>query len=270
MIIDFHTHFYPQRLAARVMEQLSAASGIDPVCEGTAADTKEKLRAWGASHGVFLPVATTLHYAKSNEFAAALAKDGFFIPFGTLHPAAPDPEAEVEQIAALGLRGVKLHPQYQGVPIDDARYVRIIRRAARLRLPVVFHAGYDPGLPAPYLAEPEAIARLLDAVEDTEDMVLIAAHLGGYARYDAVERHLVGRNIWFDTALVAGNAPPEQFRRIIERHGYQRVLLGSDCPWQSTAAALAGLRALGLPAAAEAAICGGNAASLLALAPVNH
>lgn len=264
MIVDFHTHFYPQKLAARVMTQLQGTSGIRAVTDGTAEDTRQKLLTWGVDRCVFLPVAATLHFAKSNEFAAELADD-FFIPFGTLHPACPDPEAEVEHIAELGLRGIKLHPQYQQVAIDDLRYVRIIRRAAQLRLPVIFHAGFDPGLPAPYLAEPEAIARLLDQVEDIDGLVLIAAHLGGYQRYDAVERFLVGRNIWFDTALVAGEIAAEQFRRIIERHGAARILLGSDCPWHSSAAAIEGLHALALPAEDEAAILGGNAVSLLSL-----
>lgn len=271
MIIDIHTHLFPERFAASLTHRLSQNSGLEPVCLPTPAETARQLAGWGVERAVFLPVATSLRYRGSNDFARQVADNyPLFLSFGTLHPAVPDLPAAVAEIAELGLRGVKLHPQFLGLPVDDPLMVAAVRAAAARRLPVLFHAGHDPGLPPPCLARPEAIARLLDQVEDVEGLTLIAAHLGGFEQWDEVELYLVGRNICFDTALLmpsptSPGCPPEQFRRIVEQHGAERVLLGSDCPWQSTAAAADGVRALGLPPTAEAAILGGNAQRLLGL-----
>ena len=264
MIIDFHQHFYPDRLAPRVMRQLSAASGLKPVTDGTLDDTRRKIREWGVDKAVLLPVATSPNCDSSNRYALECGDD-VIIPFAAIHPDTLQPEATLEQLQAAGFRGVKLHPQYQKADIDDPRYLRIIRHAARLGLPVIFHAGLDPGLPPPWRADPDAILRLLRQVEGLPGLKLIAAHLGSLDLYDEVEAKLAGRDLWFDTAMLHGRISSEQLYRIISRHGWQRILLGSDCPWESGADAVADVRALGLPASQEAAILGGNAAALLGL-----
>lgn len=261
MIIDVHQHFYPDRLAPKVLSKLAAASGLTPLTDGTLADTLAKNRQWGIDKAVLLPVATSPDCEAVNRFALSCAGEQI-IPFGAVHPDTPEPEALLERLQAAGCKGIKLHPQYQGADIDDPRNLRLIRRAARLGLPVLFHAGYDPGLPPPWRAAPAAIARLLDQVEGLPGLTLIAAHLGSLDMYDQVEKLLAGRDLWFDTAMLHGRISREQLCRIIERHGWQRVLLGSDCPWQSGADAVADIRALGLSREAERAILGGNAARL--------
>ena len=264
MIIDFHQHFYPDALAPRVLAQLSRASGLTPLTDGTLEGTRAKNRDWGVDRAVLLPVATSPEVAAVNRFAYECA-GADIIPFAAVHPDTPQPEALLESLAAQGFKGIKLHPQYQKADIDDPRFVRIVRAAAKLSLPVIFHAGWDPGLPPPWRAAPSAICRLLDQVEDLPGLKLIAAHLGGLDMYDEVEEKLAGRDLWFDTAMLHGRISGEQLARIIDRHGWQRVLLGSDCPWQSAADAVADVRALSLPREQEEAILGGNATKLLGL-----
>lgn len=267
MIIDFHQHFYPDRLAGRVLRPLAEASGFVPVTDGTFAGALRKNREWGIDRAVLLPVATSPKCDSSNRFSLECAAESpAVIPFGAIHPDSPEPEALLESLQAAGFRGIKLHPQYQKADIDDPRYLRIIRHAARIGLPVIFHAGFDPGLPPPWRADVEGILRLLDQVEGLSGLKLIAAHLGGLDMYDEVEQRLAGRDIWFDTAMLHGRISQEQLYRIIRRHGWQRVLLGSDSPWQSGADAISDIRALALPAVQEEAILGGNAAELLNLA----
>ena len=264
MIIDIHQHFYPDALAARVLAKLAAASGLTPLTDGAKADTVAKNRAWGVDRAVLLPVATSPDCGAVNRFAEAAA-DECIIPFAAIHPDTPRPEAVLESLAEQGFKGIKLHPQYQNADIDDPRFIRIVRYCGQIGLPVIFHAGYDPGLPPPWRAAPSAICRLLDQVQDLPDLKLIAAHLGSLDMYDEVEAKLAGRNIWFDTAMLHGRIDPEQLYRIVSRQGWQRVLLGSDCPWQSAADAIADIRALGLPKSQEDGILGGNAAALLNL-----
>lgn len=264
MIIDFHQHFYPDALAERVLRQLSKASGLTPLTDGTLSGTRAKNRKWGVDKAVLLPVATSPEVGSVNRFARGCAGPGI-IPFAAVHPDTPQPEALLESLCEQGFKGVKLHPQYQGADIDDPRFVRIVRGAAKLSLPVIFHAGWDPGLPPPWRAAPDAICRLLDQVEGLPGLKLIAAHLGSLDMYDEVEEKLAGRDLWFDTAMLHGRISPEQLARIIGKHSWQRILLGSDCPWQSASDAVADIRALGLPREQEEAILGGNAARLLGL-----
>lgn len=264
MIIDIHTHIYPDRIAKRVVRQLGTAANYRAVCGATAAETRSKMIEWGVDKYVLLPVGTTPLCQSSNMFSAESADD-MAIAFGTVHPAAADVEGEVERVAEMGLRGVKIHPQYQKTLISDDKYVRMIRRAARLNLPVLYHAGADPGNPPPCLALPDDTLKLLAKIEDIDNLVLIAAHMGGLYMYDDAESKLCGHNIYLDTAMVAETMPPEQCRRMIEKHGYERILFGSDCPWQGADTNLAYLRGLGLPKEQEDAILGGNAARILAI-----
>ncbi|MBQ6808139.1 MAG: amidohydrolase family protein [Firmicutes bacterium] len=269
MLIDIHTHFFKERAAAKILARLTACSGFIPCTDGTLADTWRLSREAGYDHALALPIATKPSQQQQlNDFVASVNHScgGHILCFGSVHPAAADLEEELRRIRELGLLGVKFHPQYQEVYIDDPRVERMIRLATELGLPLLFHAGDDPGLPPPLYAPPERIARLLDRLEDLPEMRLIAAHLGGYRMWDEVEVHLLGRNLYFDTAFVFGLAEEEQIRRIIARHGWQRILLGSDCPWQHPAEALAGLKKLALPEEQFRAIAGENAAALLGLA----
>lgn len=261
-IFDIHTHFYPDDIAEYVLGRYRMKTTI--ACAGTKSATLEQEKAAGIARFNVLPVATTPSADSTNAFAVASA-DHTVTAFGTVHPQAPAPEAVMERFARQGLRGVKIHPQFQSTDIDSEAYKPIFRAAAACGLPVLFHAGLDSVIGGPVRAMPEAISRLLDWAEAVPGLVLIAAHMGGMSCFDDVEKYIVGRRIYLDTALVAGTLPREQYRRIIEHHGYGQILFGSDCPWQSPAAALSEFRALELDDAAERAILWDNAASLLRL-----
>ncbi len=269
MIVDIHTHCFKEHVAARILCKLAAASGLIPCTDGTTAGLLREMEISGVDYAVLAPVAVVPEQMQSvNDFAlaAAAASQGRVIAFAGIHPAAADMEQELRRVKALGARGVKFHPHYQEIYIDDPSVERMIRLASELDLPVLFHAGDDPGLPPPIYAPPERTARLLDRLADCRNLRLIAAHLGGWRMWDEVEKHLAGRpELYLDTACSGGLIDPEQYRRIILRHGPERVLFGSDCPWQGQDEALRYLRALQLPAADEAKIEGGNAARLLGL-----
>lgn len=261
-IIDIHTHIYPDDIAGLVLGRYK--SRIDVFCEGTRASTVVAEAEAGISQFVILPVATTPHCAESNAFAKESAV-GPVLAFGTIHPGTPEPEREIALLAKSGILGIKVHPQFQSTDVDADAYLSIFSAAAKNGLPVLFHAGLDPIIPGACRAAPEAIARMLDKAERIPDLVLIAAHLGGMDLFDDVEKYVVGRNIYLDTALVADRISQEQYRRIIKSHGAHRILFGSDCPWQHPRTALAGLKALALPPEEERAILYGNTAALLGL-----
>ncbi len=263
-IIDFHTHFYPDEIAPFLKDRYRGAA--DFCCDGTRHATAAAEAEAGVSRFVLLPVAMMPNSSGSNDFAVSAA-GGNVISFGTVHPAEPEPEKVMERMARAGLAGIKIHPQLQSEDIDSPAYLRVMRAAAELSLPVLFHAGVDPACPGRCRATPEAAAKMLDRAEKIPGLVLIAAHLGGLDMFDEAERWIIGRDIYLDTAMVGGRLPREQYRRMIEKHGYRRVLFGSDCPWQHPSAALSALRELELPPEQLRAILHDNAAALLRLPP---
>ena len=100
MLIDSHIHIFPDPLAPKVIPKLAAVSGYDNQTDGTLSSTLEKMREWGVDKGVFLNIATKPSQQKSiNDFCASIASDTV-IPFGSVHPDAPDWEAELERILA--------------------------------------------------------------------------------------------------------------------------------------------------------------------------
>jgi predicted TIM-barrel fold metal-dependent hydrolase len=128
----------------------------------------------------------------------------------------------------MGFKGIKLHPDYQGVFFNDIRYKRIVSYATELDMLVLVHAGLDVGMPDPIHCTPKMSD---EVIRETESDKLILAHLGGFSLWDEVEELLVGRNIYMDMAVIPEYITDDQFVRIVKKHGADKVLFGSDSPW---------------------------------------
>ena len=261
-VIDFHTHVFADALAPRAIAALSATAGIPPRTDGTVGSLLRHLDGWGVDAAVLLPVATKPSQQRTiNDWVLSVRSERL-IPFGTVHPDAEDAVAELERIRAAGFKGIKLHPDYQGFMVDDARVFPIYEACRALGLIVVLHTGLDAISPELIHAIPDASARV---VRRFPGLRLVLAHLGGYMQWDEVERHLVGAPVYFDTAFTAGEISDEQALRIIRAHGADKVLFASDCPWHAPTEELAMLNRLPLTDGERAAILHGNAERLLNL-----
>ena len=267
MLIDFHVHMFPDALAVKTLPKLSRISGRDGqdapyFTDGTLRGTLRCLDEWGVDRAVTLHIATSAHSMhKVNDFAAAVKCERLY-SFGSVHPDAPDALEELERIRALGLDGVKFHPDYQDFFVDDDKMGPIYEKIQDLGLPVTFHAGWDPLSPDLVQAEPVRLARVLDAFPR---MTVIAAHFGGLCRYDEVEKHLLGRrNLYLDTAMTAAYLMDEaQYARILRGHGLERVLFASDCPWSTPLRELPLLERAGLSPQEREQVLWKNALALL-------
>lgn len=273
MLIDFHTHIFPEKIAARSIAALEAGirreQGEDyrkgeslTFRQATLEGLLDSMEPAHVDMSICLPIATkpsqTAHindYAETVRSARALS-------FGTLHPADPDWERVLEDLKARGFKGIKLHLQFQQYDIDSPEVIRILKKAEQLGLLVIFHAGADIGLPPPVYTTPEKIRH---ALEDVSGENLIAAHLGGWTEWDDVERYLVGTPVYLDTAYIAQFISPEQCMRIIRNHGAEKILFGSDSPWENPADTLRFLQSLGLDDDEMALITHQNAQRLLGL-----
>lgn len=282
MIIDMHTHTFPDKIAGSAIQTLQSMSHTVPFSDGTAAGLIASMKAAGVDYSLVLPVATSARQVQHvNDASAQLndrARETGLLSFGCMHPDFADWKCELARIAALGLRGIKLHPIYQDVNFDDPRYLRILERAAEVGLIVLTHAGRDISYPDRVRCHPEMV---LHALRQVGPVPLILAHMGGWRDWDQVEELLADTQVCLDTAYTLGRMTPSgdgyygpadlnrmdetQFVRMVRKFGAQRVLFGTDSPWDSQAAALARLRALPLTAGEQAAILGENAKRLLQL-----
>ncbi len=268
--IDFHVHAFTDTLAERAISHLEEVSGMSALTRGYLQETLDLERSWKVSQFVLLPVATKPSQVGviNHWVAEAMQQHPEIIGFGALHPDDPNIEQAIEEILQLGLKGVKLHPDYQGFFIDEPRMFPIYRKCAQAGLPILFHAGRDPLCPQIPHATPQAALRVFWEVPK---LTMILAHLGGTGLWEEVERVLAGTpgNLYLDTAFLHGNfpAPCEDalLKRIIQKHGADRILLASDCPWDDIPTGVAQLERLGLRETELENICYRNAERLLHL-----
>jgi len=234
MLIDFHVHAFADEIAQKAVAVLEGNSGFPCYTDGTVADARRLLAENGVDRGVMLPIATKpTQQRKINDWAAGFVGDSVIVPFGTVHPDSPDAEEELHRVKSLGLKGIKLHPDYQNVFLFDEKMRVIYRACAELGLFLVIHMGHDPVSPYVRHAMPCHLAEVNDAYPDLK---VVGAHLGGMYAWEEVAHYLCGRNnIWLDTSFLAGYITPELMTHIIKKHAAERVLFASDCPWHTPA-----------------------------------
>ncbi len=277
MIIDFHTHTFPDKIAAAAIDKLQHASHSKAFTNGSVSGLQASMQSAGIDHSVVLPVATNpLKVSAMNDISCQLTGQNGLIYFGCIHPNMEGAEAELTRIAGKGLKGIKIHPVYQDVDIEDPRFLRILDKAGQLGLAVVMHAGDDIGFPGVVRCSPEMTARALRQVGPVQ---LICAHMGGWRNWGQVVDCLASTAVMIDTAFSLGAITPleeeyykeeelqllkaEEFCQLVRAFGADRVVFGTDSPWDDQGAALEAIRALTLMEEEKEKILGGNAQRIL-------
>ena len=232
---DFHTHAFADSLAERALSALSDTSGKVPATDGTVKGLHEIMKKNGIDEFLILPVATKPSQQISiNNWAVEIMGNGIY-SFGTIHPDSDDALNEIERIKSLGLYGVKFHSEYQNFCPDEERMFPIYEKIADEGLIALFHGGWDPFGNENIKCTPERMAK---AIEKFPQLTFVVAHLGGIFVWDDVEKYLAGRfeNLYLDVSVIASfNISDSQLMRIIEKHGIDKILFGSDCPWDNPA-----------------------------------
>ena len=282
-VIDFHTHTFPEAIAARAVAQLSAASHTKAFTDGTEAGLCASMRGAGIDLSVILPVATNpRQVVRINDASMRInerTEETGLLSFGCMHPDYEDWHQELRRVREAGIRGIKLHPVYQGVDFDDPRTLRILSRCAELGLAVLVHAGLDVGFPGAVRVSPQMI---LHALREVGPMTLILAHMGGWRCWDEVLDLLPQCGAYIDTSFSLGSMTPNgdghyrdeselqmldgaRFMALVRAFGAERVLFGTDSPWADQAEALRQIRDLPLTDTEQHLILHENAERLLGL-----
>ncbi len=258
-IVDAHAHIFPAKIAEKATAGIGTFYDVGMRYIGSPEHLLESGRAVGVDKYFVHSVATTPAQVRSiNDFIAQqCAEHPEFIGFGTIHPGVEDISAEVENIIALGLRGVKLHPDFQLFNID-ARSAMPIYECIAGRLPLLIHMGdyrYE-------YSHPGRLARVLDAFPALD---CIAAHFGGYTVWDEALDYLLPRRCWADTSSTMGMVNDiEYVRGLVKKWGTERLLFGSDFPMWDHTEEMERFAGLGLCGSELEAVMGGNALALLA------
>lgn len=281
MIIDFHTHSFPKKIARRALDKLSKSANMPYYLDGTLDDLKRSMRKSGVSYTILLPVATNrMQQQTINDLALAINEqwqDTGILSFGGIHPDNENYRSILRELSRNGIKGIKLHPVYQGVYIDDVRYLRIIAAACENDLIVLTHAGYDVSFPGLDYAAPIHMKSMLDQVHPNK---MVLAHMGGWGNWEEVEELLTDYPIWLDTSFclttITHRNPesnvwkPEQehlsdqqFLRIAHAIGEDRILFGSDSPWTSQSDSIQAIQKSGLDESSLQKIFFDTAARLL-------
>ncbi len=265
MIIDFHTHIFPEKIAAKTISMLEEKAGIKSATNGTIDGLLASMDEADIDMSVILPVVTKpSQTANVNAFAASVNYHcrGRLLSFGGIHPDTDDYKRDLDHMKELGLIGVKIHPDYQRVFIDDVRFMNIIEYADALDMIIITHAGIDIGYPEPVHCPPDKMRKVLDALKPKK---MVAAHYGGWKQWEEVYEYLAGAPIYLDTAFTSRYINKDMFYKILEKHDKDKILFATDSPWSSQSRDVELMKEMGLPKDVEAAIFGENAKKLLNL-----
>ena len=223
-VIDAHAHIYPDKIAPKAVEAVGDFYNVDMFGDGTADGLLAAKDRAPITHFIVHSVATTAHAVTAiNDFIAKQCQaHPEFIGFAAMQQDFEDPAAELQRAVELGLRGVKLHPDTQKVNMDDNRLMRIYELIEG-RMPLVMHCGdYRTDF-----SHPRRMKRIL---HEFPNLVVDAAHFGGWSVFDLAVEYLENENCFLDMSSSQKFLGRRRTRELCEIYGADRILFGSDFP----------------------------------------
>ncbi len=260
-IIDFHTHAFPDDLAARAIPYLEEEGNITAFLDGTVSDLLRSMDRAGIGKSLICSIAT-----KPSQFQSILDWSGAIrteriIPLPSVHPKSADLAEQLRIIREEGFVGIKLHPYYQDFHIDADMHDELYGSLIEHDLFVVMHTGFDIAFPRIELCGP---TRISSVVEKFPELKLVTTHLGAWDQWEEVRELLIGKPIYMELSYALDFLEPQTAREMIVNHPPDHLLFGSDSPWSDQENSLALLRALDLEPELFQKITRNNAENLLA------
>lgn len=223
-IIDVHTHFFPDAIAKRAVDNLGNYYSYKMHGNGTFDDLLHSAQEAGVSKLVVHSTALKPEQVEviNNSTASRISEN--VAGFGTLHRDYTGGfEKEVKRIKSLGLRGIKLHPDFQKFNIDDKKMYPVYEIISSEKLPVLFHVGDEN-------CDFSSPKRLSSVIRDFPSLIIIAAHLGGYSLWDEAQEYVLGKNVYIDTSSCFRKISYAKIRSLIRLHDIDKVMFGTDYP----------------------------------------
>ena len=279
MIIDAHSHIFPDNIAKGALSKLQAGSNAGIFCGATEEALTASMAQAGIDLCINLPCGTNPAKVRQiNQLSARRnSRQKKIFSIGCIHPDCADVKGELALAAQLGLKAVKIHPYFQNHDFDDPAYLRLMEAAGELGLIVVAHTGTDLGYPGLYRCTTPMIANVLKSLRGVK---LVLAHMGGCGNWEDVLEVVADSDVMLDCAYSLGctmdmEGKPmagmpslltaEQFMAMEKVLGPERILFGTDSPWMDQRHTLDLFLALPLSPEAQARILYQNALELYGL-----
>lgn len=280
MIIDFHTHTFPGKISSKVVRKLGMAAHIRAYTDGSMEGLTASMALAGADYSVNLPVMTSPEQVEKINSSMIQDRESLLsqgiIAFGGMHPDYPDYKKEIRRLRENHIAGIKIHPAYQNINLDDIRMLRIIDCASEEGLITLTHAGMDIGI---YDRNYCSVAHILKVINEVHPEKFVLAHMGNWDCWQDVEQDLAGAPVWLDTAFSIGpiaknpatdetpyeemNLTDEDFIRLCRKHGTDHILFATDSPWQDQADYISRIKSMSFTDTEKEHIFSGNAVALL-------
>ncbi|MBR2871368.1 MAG: amidohydrolase family protein [Clostridia bacterium] len=237
MVVDFHTHVFPDKIAKATISSLENAASNRACFDGTVGGLISHMKKSGVDISVNLPVLTKPSQFESvcrfgvsiNEMFAS-SKVNKIISFAGIHPDCDNIPEKMKFLKDNGFLGVKIHPDYQNAFINHPGYIQILSCAKDLDMIVVTHAGVDDGyIGEPVKCPPELCLEVINKVGHSK---FVLGHFGGHSQWDRVYNLLCGKDVYFDTAFTFHEIDKDLFVDIVNKHGEDKILFATDCPWR--------------------------------------
>ena len=261
-VINSHCHIYPEKIASRAVMGIRDFYDLDMSLTGRIDDLIEDGNKVGVVHYLVHSVATSPKQVKSiNEFIGEVVNDNpdIFSGFGTLHPDSEDIEGDFEHLLSLGLKGVKLHPDFQQFALNEERAFKLGEVINEGNVPVLIHCGdyrYN-------YSNPEQLKPFL---EKFPDMLVIGAHFAGWSVWAQATEELAGTpNLYVDLSSSLYALSSEDANKFIHDYGVDKVLWGTDYPMWESESEMELFQKIGLTKEEENMILYENSAKILGL-----
>lgn len=230
-IIDMHAHIFPHKISEKATRSIGDFYDIKmfyAIGESEALLQAEKKI--DAKKMLVCSVATTTKQVVSiNDFIGAECKaHPEFIGFAAMHGDFEHIDDEIDRVIGMGMKGIKLHPDFQRTAIDDPKSYRIYE-AVEGKLPVLIHMGdYRHDFSHPTM--------LIKVMKDFPKLQVIASHLGGYGAWAEAEAVLYpAEQMMVDTSSSLAFMSKDRALRLIRHYGVERCMFGTDFPMWSPA-----------------------------------
>jgi len=261
MIIDIHTHVWPDKIAHKAREYLEGLFKVKMIGEPCLSTLQEFMRKNAVDISVVNSVASKPEQVPGiNDWLFKLRSDTIKI-FCAMHPDYPQWKEELKRIKDNG-DGIKMQPEFQNFYVDSVDNYPLYEEIENLGLPLLFHCGKELSRTMLVRSSPPRIARIM---QKFPRLKLIAAHFGGFELWDEVKIHLLGKDVYLDTSFFFSFLPKEEIRELVLGHRPDRLLFGTDFPLIDQGKDIEFLRSLDLSAELKDRIFSGNAKELLGI-----
>jgi len=231
MVIDFHTHVFPDNLYKKAIAGMEEMSGMNTYGEGSEMGLINDLQNGIINKAVVLPVATKANQVETiNRYNITKKYDNIYF-LGAMHPDYTDFEKELKFLKDNGINGIKMHPEFQNFFASDKKFYPMYETLLSLDMFIIFHSGYEEFVKHEVeCSTPSIFAKVH---KDFPNLKIVLAHCGGHSEFDIVKEHICGKNIYVDLSYdLAGSISEKDIYELLNLHSEDFIIYGSDYPWQ--------------------------------------